>query len=117
MKRVSKQKSKSSKNQSNFIPLTIIENLTGIKTDKEGNEIQYIIKKDIHSKIKAPIYDIGVHMQLLNSKGKHYKDRFIVHINNMGMVMVKGDFHEFQDKLKTRDQQIIQVKGFSNKEQ
>lgn len=111
MKRVSKQKSSSSK--SNFIPLTIIENLTGIKKDSEGNEIQYIIKKDIHSKIKAPIYDIGVHMQLLNSKGKHYKDRFIVHINNMGMVMVKGDFHEFQEKLKTKDQEIIQVKGFA----
>lgn len=114
MKKVSKQKLKNSK--SNFIPLTIIENLTGIKKDSEGKEVQYIIKKDICSKIQAPVYDIGVHMQLLNTKGKHYKDRFIVHINNMGMVMVKGDFHTFHEKLKIEeDSSTVQIKGFLNK--
>lgn len=112
MSKVSKSPKKLNNSKSNYIPLTIIENLTGVKLDKDGKEVQYIIKKDIHSKIKVPIYDIGVHMQLLNSKGKHYKDRFVVHINNMGMVMVKGNFHNFQEKLETKDQDIVKVKGF-----
>lgn len=107
MKIVSKQNSQA---ESNYIPLTIIENLNGIKINSEGQEVQYIIKKDICSKIKAPIHDIGVHLQLLNTKGKHYKDRFLVHINNLGMVMVKGNFHEFQDKIKAKER--IQIKGF-----
>lgn len=97
------------------IVLTVLEDFpfTKIITDDTGEkrEVIYKVKRNIRSKMLVPIYDIGTRKQLLNSKGVHYKDRFLVNINKVGDVVALGNFYEFENLIQPNFRNVI-VKGF-----
>lgn len=112
--RTKKSTKKPSSQIKEYITLTAIEDIVKVLKDSEGNDFPVIIKKNATHKIKVPIYNIGTYCQTFNPKGTVYKDRFVVQIDNLGMVLVKGNFKTFEDKLELnhREESFVTVKGF-----
>ena len=97
-----------------YITLTAIEDIVKVLKDSEGNDVPIIVKKNATHKMKVPIYSIGTYCQTFNPKGVVYKDRFVVQIESLGMVLVKGDFKTFGERLELnhREESYVTVKGF-----
>jgi hypothetical protein len=107
MKNISNQENE----ESRYITLTAIEDIIKTKKDLEGNDVPYIFKKNFYHKINVPIDSIGSYCQTYNSKGRIYKDRFVLSVQNLGMILIKGDFNKFKNKIHYKEKRII-VKGF-----
>lgn len=65
-----------------------LKGLTDIYKVNKNNE-EYIYKKDVIYKIHCEPQHIGPYVELLNKKGKPYKQRCQVYIENIGVVTVK----------------------------
>jgi hypothetical protein len=66
-----------------------ITDLYNTKLTEEGT-VEFLIKRNASFKIYCETFHLGAHAEVLNLRtGKVFKDRCQVHIENMGVVVVK----------------------------
>lgn len=108
---------KAQRRESSFedIELIILEDYVRSGVDSEGNEIVKSVTRDVKSKLTTSVNSIGTRREILiNPKKGHYKNKFLVNIEGIGGVVVRGNLDKFNKQIENK--QRLKVKGFKSYE-